>query len=166
METTMSVTREVLQGLERDAFIRFTENARRLERNGPAPQSKAAREALALIETIPEDSRVEIAFRGTKVSAKERKLIRVLDENPGATAAKLTSAMGWKSQSWQTQFGAMCRDRLALFIDPPASEDESEQADTNFYANLLASYDASTQGFTLRPETREALVRTGLLDAA
>jgi hypothetical protein len=159
----MSVSQEVLEGLRRDEYLRFADNARRLAQ-GSGTRSKAAKEAVATLEAMPLEALVVIAFRTDKVSVKERKLIEALDRNPGATSAALTSTMGWKSQAWHLHFGSMCRDRLADLIEPPVAENRSSDDEmASFYSGILADFDPETSGFTFKPEARRALVQAGVL---
>jgi hypothetical protein len=117
---------------------------------------------------LPADAVIEIQFRDAALTTSERRLIEVVDIDPGATSAELTRAMGWKAQSWHLHFGTMCRDRLATLIKPPPADSRPKDDGTpgDFYSGILCDYDEGTSGFALKPLARLALEAAGVLATA
>lgn len=97
----------------------------------------------------------------TEVAPSETdwRTLQTLYENPGATAAALSQALGWAgATAWQLHFGAFCR-KLEPYLGeaPRASSRKGKDGEpAKFYIGLLAEYDAGTSGFTLKPAARHA----------
>ena len=147
-------------------FEQMHANAMRLAEGKDAKRRTAAKAWLEDLKAWPPEQLVEVMFRDAKLKAREKKMIEVLEEHPGATSAELTAAMGWRQQSWHLHFGTMCRDRLGRFIEAPPAPERPKPDGTpgDFFSGLLADYDDATSGFTLRPEARRALIAAGALD--
>jgi len=163
----MSVSIGVIERMGLPDFLVFHANVRREQDSTNTKRRAAAEAALKLVESLSNENRVKIAFRGKRVSVKEKRLIEVLDANPGATSAELARAMAWKGNtSWHLRFGTMCRDRLAPLVEPPISPEPGTEDETvPFYSGILAAYDEASHGFTLHAPVREALVDAGVLEA-
>jgi hypothetical protein len=93
-------------------------------------------------------------------SETEWRLLHVLQDNPGATAGTLTSAMGWSgTTAWHLHFGAFCRKLEPALGPAPVTKQRQDKggAPAKFYIGLLADYDPTLSGFTFKPHVSLAL---------
>jgi hypothetical protein len=148
------------------------ENAHRLtERGGPrAPEARAFLEALDAFEAHDRarrletpvgsemTSRVVAAFRQIRMSETERKLVQVVLDHPDASSEWLTAEMEWNDQAWQMHFGKLCERREHLLWTAPFEL----KRNAPFYSGILADFDETTRGFTLKPAAVEAFAQLGL----
>ena len=109
------------------------------------------------LKDMPLAERVVEAFRVAPPSDNERKAIQALLDNPGATSTVLSRAYGHDSMIWQMHFGNLCKDRQAHLW--PA--EKAENRDGRFFSGILAEYNSSTSGFTMRAELIPAFVELG-----
>jgi hypothetical protein len=125
-----------------EALDAFEAQAREQRMRGPADAHRIA--------TIVE------AFQ--PMSETERMLVQVLVDNPDASSEQLTEAMGWKDQAWQLHFGKMCEKREHRLWPAPFEP----KRNAPFYSGILADFDETTRGFTLKPAVVEAFAQLGL----
>lgn len=107
---------------------------------------------------MPVAERVVEAFRAAPMSDNERKTIKALLDNPGATSHALSLACGHDSMIWQMHFGNLCKERQAYLW--PA--EKAERRDGLFFSGILAEYDPKTSGFTMKPDVVAAFAELGL----
>lgn len=113
----------------------------------------------ARLSAMPAAQRVVEAFRAAPLSEHERKLIRVLLDNPGSTTTELTQAAGMgDNMVWQMHFGKLCKDRQSYLW--PA--ERAEHRDGLFFSGILAEIDTSPNRFTLKPDVVAALAELGM----
>ncbi len=157
--------------------LKIRENAERWKDSDAPKQQAAGAKALTEFDRIDEEElrthieaqrkkspieRVLDAFRRHPMTEVERRIIKVLVENPGSTSAKLTKLCGYKGGSaWHLQFGIMCHDRLKeLWPAPP-----SEKRTADFYSGILANWDDATKTFTMKPEVVKAFALLDVVSA-
>ena len=109
------------------------------------------------LKDMPLAQRVVEAFRVAPPSENERKAIQALLSNPGATSTVLSRAYGHDSMIWQMHFGNLCKDRQAYLW--PA--EKAENRDGQFFSGILAAYEASSSGFTMRADVISAFAELG-----
>jgi hypothetical protein len=133
--------------------------------NGSDAEKAAARQVLEALSKLGERearadpaTKVKRAFEALPVSDSERALIQVLLDNPGATSTRLTEAMGWNDKAWQLHFGKIGWDRQEYLW--PATWVEKRSAP--FKAGILADYDDSDHGFTMKADVVAGLERVGI----
>ncbi len=96
------------------------------------------------------------------MSETERRVVRVLLDNPDQSSEFLTAQCGWQGHAWQMHFGTMCRNREDLLWPAPFEPKRTAP----FYCGILADFDETTRGFTLKPAAAEGFRRLGLEAAA
>lgn len=153
-------------GLQLD---RMRRNAERLKSDGSPDQQAAAARLLCAIdaqggstaghrERRSRTDRVAEAFRQMPPSETDLRVLLALLDNPGATSAALSRAIGWKGESWQQHFARMCEARAA-WLCPPLPSERNAPVDV---AALVAGFDPATGGYELTPEAVAGLARVGL----
>jgi hypothetical protein len=154
-----------LRLLSGEEMERYRSNVALAGKSADAKRRDAARRELERIAALPDEALIEIQFRDRNLTRSERRLIEIVDHNPGATSAALTRALGWRAQSWHLHFGIMCHKRLASVIAPPHFDNlpKADGTPGDFYSGILCEFDAATSGFTLRSHARRALVAAGVL---
>ena len=169
--TTLQII-DAIPGMGRDARRRLRENASRWL-NGSPSQAAEARQVLEALDEVSERersqasrplaeadavARVVRAFQDPPMSETERRVVQVLLDNPDRSSEFLTAKCGWQGQSWQMHFGTMCRNREHLLWAAPFEP----KRNAPFYCGILADFDETTRGFTLKPEAVEGLRQIGL----
>ncbi len=171
----MSVER-LIEGLPQRTIAERAQmraNAESLLATGTPEQQEDARALIAAIEAqneadhdaligelkgLPVAERLVRAFSATPMTETERKVLKTLIDNPGATSDALSRAAGWKGNGWHLHFGTMCFDR-SLYLWPAP---KSEVRDASFWSGILADFDDATRGFTMKPEVAEAMGKLGI----
>lgn len=99
------------------------------------------------------------AIQNAAPTEAETACLEALHRMPGATSSALTEALGWSGNSaWHLVFGKFCK-RLEPGLGPAPTTNARKDAagkPAKFYIGLLADYDATTKGFTLKPEVAHA----------
>ena len=124
-----------LPGMSAQNREKLRYNAEAMRDNGKEAQASNAERVLqALIDVAADEKqarhdelaamsmaeRVQDSFIASPATKTEAKAIVSIVDNPGKSAAELTSICGWKTQSWQFYFSAMCKKREAvLWPDTP-----------------------------------------------
>ena len=133
--------------------------------SGSASEKVAARRVLDAFSQLDAQeaastpvSKVERAFKVLPVSEVELSLIQVLLDHPGATSTSLTEALGWQDKAWQLHFGKIGWDRQEYLWPAPWAENRNAP----FKAGILADYDETTHGFTMKNPVVEGLALVGI----
>ena len=175
----MTIEKIIASLPNRDARERreMRSNAERLLASGPEARNADAQrllDALASYEQEERDQRIARAagmdradliveaFTSRPMTETEKKVVRVLLDNPGLRSIDLTAKLGWGGKAWHAHFGKMCHDRMA---DLWPAESFEDKPDVSFYSGLLADVTDKTVPFTMRPEAVEAFARLGLTAA-
>jgi hypothetical protein len=120
-----------------------------------AAEAEARRERLS---GMPLAQRVIEAFKFAPMTVNESKVIQALLDNPGASSTVLSRAYGHDNMIWQMHFGNLCKDREAYLDTAP----KAVKRDGSFYSGILATFDAATSGFTMKPDVSAAFAELGL----
>ena len=156
------------------------ENAENLLRTGTPRQQFEARAVIAALDAeeaaIADREQVEQAATAERLRGMSRakrvaeafsiltpndtelKVIQALLDNPGSTSLQLTTACGWRAQSWHLHFGMMCERRQAYLW--PAKR--SAKRDASFLSGILADFDQATATFSMKPDVVEAFEALGI----
>lgn len=119
-----------------------------------ADEKQARYDALSAMSV---SERVSDAFAGQPPSKNEAKVIVAIIDNPGETGPDLTKLCGWKTQSWQNYFSAMCKKREAV-LWPDTETDPLTPAKLG---QLLLEETDEGQTLTLKPDVEEAFRHLG-----
>jgi hypothetical protein len=113
------------------------------------------------LKQLPVAERLLRAFVIAPMTETERKVLKALIDNPGATSEELSRAAGWKDNVWHLHFGTMCFDR-SLYLWPAP---KSEVRDARFWSGILADFDDTSRGFTMKPDVAQAMEKLGIRPA-
>lgn len=151
---------------------KLRQNAEKMRDTGTARQIEDAEAVLqSLIDTAAEEKqaryddltamsmaeRVADVFISSPPNKTEAKAISALIDNPGEAASKLTSICGWRTQTWQTYFGTMCKKREAVLWP----DNETDSKTPGNMIGLLVDQDEETQALTMKPDVEEAFRKMG-----
>jgi hypothetical protein len=121
-------------------------------------EAEADQERVAKIKAMSTSQRIVTAFERRLLTETERKVVQALLDNPDSSSTVLSTACGWKGQIWHEKFGTMCAKRGADLWPAPYAETR----DAPFYSGILADFDDSSRGFTLKVDAVEAFAFFGL----
>lgn len=125
-----------------------------IDRHEAAKRDRLASRA----SNLPRAELVRKAFMAKPMTETERKIVKVLLDNPGSTSEGLSKALGWGVQSWHMHFGTMCEKRLHSLWPPSPSD----RRDADFYSGILADLSPGTNRWTIKPEVAEGFAALGL----
>lgn len=101
--------------------------------------------------------RVQDVFITSPANKTEARAIGVLIDNPGETASRLTAICGWKTQTWQAYFGAMCKRREAVLWP----DSQTDSMTPGKLIGLLVDEDEATHALTMKPDVAETFLKMG-----
>ena len=163
---------ESLPGMSEKNREKLRNNAEAMRDNGKEGQVENAERVLqALIDVAAEEKqarydalsamsmaeRVQDVFITSPATNAEAKAITALIDNPNETSSKLTSICGWKTQSWQTYFGNMCKKREAVLWP----DNETDSMTASKMIGLLVDENEETNGLTMKPDVEEIFRKMG-----
>lgn len=103
--------------------------------------------------------RVTRAFTIKPPSPKQRQMLQLILDHPGASSPTLSKMMGWTGNTWSMQFGRMVTQRAEHL--GPARPSQLVSGATR-HILILAEFNPETWAFTLRPEVVKGLAAIGI----
>lgn len=129
-----------LPGMSAENREKLRSNAEAMRDNGKEAQvGNAERVLQALIDVVADEKqarydaltamtiaeRVQDSFIASPATKTEQKAIVGIVDNPGISAGALTTICGWRTQSWQFYFSAMCKKREDVLWPDTSSDPQS-----------------------------------------
>ncbi|MAK62814.1 MAG: hypothetical protein CMK09_17735 [Ponticaulis sp.] len=161
-----------LPGMSAENREKLRFNAEAMRDNGKEAQASNAERVLqALIDVAVEEKqarydelstmsmaeRVQDSFVAYPATKTEQKAIVTIVDNPGTSAGALTSIGGWKTQSWQFYFSAMCKKREAILWPDTPSDPQSPGA----LMQLLIDDSGENEGLSLKTDVEDMFRKMG-----